>query len=323
MVMGSEWPRTTRDWYLDFAREARGNSAMYERLALAVAEDSQVLRRLDGLPEPKRQPNLLFAATRFLGGPVSDPAAFHEWVVEHWSQVADVMRQRRTQTNEAGRCAVLLPVLARLPQPLALLEVGASAGLCLYPDRYRYRYDDRVWGPEDAPVVLDCVVNGPVPLPTATPTVVWRAGLDLNPLNASDEGDVRWLEALVWPEQEHRRERLRAAAAIARAEPPLLIRGDLLDDLPALAARAPAGATLVVFHSSVVTYVPDRVRTAFVELVSGLPGHWISNEGTRVMPGIAPPEVEPRPGMMGLLALDGRPLAYTAGHGQALQWFEP
>ena len=46
------------------------------------------------------------------------------------------------QTNEAGRCAVLLPVLAALPQPLALLEVGASAGLCLYPDRYAYRYGD-------------------------------------------------------------------------------------------------------------------------------------------------------------------------------------
>ena len=321
-MIGSEWPRTTRDWYLDFAAEARGNSAVYERLALAVADDAELIRRLDGLPEPKRQPNLLFGATRYLGGPVDDPTRFHEWMVEHWDEVADVMRQRRTQTNEAGRCAVLLPVLARLPQPLALLEVGASAGLCLYPDRYRYRYGDHVCGPEDATVALDCVVNGPVPLPTAMPTVVSRAGLDLNPLNASDEGDVRWLEALVWPEQEYRRERLRAAAAIARADPPLLVRGDLLDDLAALAAQAPAGATLVVFHSSVVTYVPDRVRTAFVELVSGLPGHWISNEGTRVLPGTAPPEVEPLPGMMGLLALDGRPLAFTAAHGQALQWFD-
>ena len=149
---------------------------------------------------------------------------------------------------------------------------------------------------------------------------MWRAGLDINPLNVSDDDDLRWLEALVWPEQEHRRERLRAAAAIARAEPPHLVRGDLLDDLPALAAQAPAGATLVVFHSSTVTYVPDRVRTAFVDLVAGLPGHWVSNEGRRVLPGVTP-DVEPPPGLPGLLALDGRPLAFTAGHGQALHWF--
>jgi hypothetical protein len=322
-MIGSGWPRTTRDWYLDFAEEARGNSAMYERLARSVADDAELLGRLDGLPEPKRQPNLLFGAARYLAGPVDDPVRFRGWALEHWDEVADVMRQRRTQTNEAGRCAVLLPVLARLPQPLALLEVGASAGLCLYPDRYRYRYgDDVVCGPADGTVLLECAVSGPVPLPSAMPTVVWRAGLDINPLNVSDDADVRWLEALVWPEQQHRRERLLAAAAIARAEPPLLVRGDLLDDLPALAARAPKDATLVVFHSSTVTYVPDAVRAAFVEFVTGLPGHWISNEGRRVMPGIAPPHVEPGPGMLGLLSLDGRPLAYTAGHGQALQWLE-
>ncbi len=50
------------------------------------------------------------------------------------------MTTRSTQTSEPGRCATLLLLLARLPQPLALLEVGASAGLCLLPDRYGYDY---------------------------------------------------------------------------------------------------------------------------------------------------------------------------------------
>jgi hypothetical protein len=48
------------------------------------------------------------------------------------------MLAQSTQTNEPGRCAALLPMLARLPEPLALLEVGASAGLCLLPDFYTY-----------------------------------------------------------------------------------------------------------------------------------------------------------------------------------------
>jgi len=72
--------------------------------------------------------------------------------------------------------------------------------------------------------------------------VVWRAGLDLHPLDVTDPADLAWLDALIWPEHSRRRARLKAAAAIAAADPPLLMRGDLLDDLPALAAQAPAGA---------------------------------------------------------------------------------
>jgi hypothetical protein len=83
--------------------------------------------------------------------------------------------------------------------------------------------------------------------PAGLPEVVWRAGLDLNPLDVTDAADLDWLEALTWPEHTHRRARLRAAAAIAAAEPPVLVPGDQVDDLPALAAQAPAGATLLVF----------------------------------------------------------------------------
>src|SRR2546423_7082793 len=124
---------TTAELYREFGeREARGESPTYERLSLAVADDRGLLALIDTLPEPKRQPNLLYAAARYLGGPVDPPSAFSRWALAHWPSLAATMRERRTQTNEPGRCASLLPVLARLPQPLALLEVGASAGLCLY-----------------------------------------------------------------------------------------------------------------------------------------------------------------------------------------------
>lgn len=311
----------TGERYRRFAeREARGQSPTYERLARSVAEDGGLLRLLDELPEPKRQPNLLFAAVRFLGGPVDDPDRFREWTTAAWPEVAATMLARRTQTNEAARCAVLLPVLARLPQPLALIEVGASAGLCLHPDAYRYSYGDHRVGPAESPVELSCAVEGDVPLPDRVPEVVWRAGLDLNPLDVADPDDLRWLTALVWPEQHERRARLRAAADIARAAPAPVHRGDLLADLPALAATAPRDATLVVFHSAVLAYVPAEVRAAFAELVGGLPGHWISNEAAGVLPGVITDVPAPDGPAPFLLALDGRPVAWTAPHGQALRW---
>ncbi|WP_406036720.1 DUF2332 domain-containing protein [Micromonospora sp. NBC_00898] len=304
--------------YADFgAHEASGVSPAYERLASAVSRDDELLALLGRLPLAKRQPNLLFGVVRLLGGPVEDPGAFRDHVLANWPAIEAEIRVRATQTNEAGRCAVLLPVLAALPQPLALLEVGASAGLCLYPDRYAYRYGDLVLGAGEP--VLECAVTGVTP-PDRLPEVVWRAGLDLNPLDVTDAADVAWLDALIWPEHTHRRVRLRVAAAVAAADPPLLVRGDLVDDLPALAARAPAGATLVVFHTSVLYQVPAPRRQAFADVVRGLPGHWIANEAPEVLPYDALPE--PTGGALhNVLALDGTPLAWTRSHGQAIDWF--
>jgi hypothetical protein len=306
--------------YVEFAaREARGVSPVYERLALAVSGDREVLALLGRLPPVKRQPNLLFGVVRLAGGPVEDPAAFLAYTVANWPAIEAEMRSRATQTNEAGRCAVLLPVLAALPQPLALLEVGASAGLCLYPDRYTYRYGEHVVGAGGP--VLECAATGVAP-PAAVPAVVWRAGLDLNPLDLTDPADVAWLDALIWPEHTHRRARLRAATAVAAADPPLLVRGDLVDDLPALAGQAPAGATLVVFHTSVLCYVPAPRRETFAEVVQGLPGHWIANENPGMLPYPALPG-PPGEALHNVLALDGTPLAWTRPHGQAITWFGP
>ena len=293
---------TIATMYAEFAaRETHGISPAYERLSLAVSHDDELLDLIETLPLTKRQPNLLYGVVRFLGGPVEDPAAFHHYTVTNWARIEVEVRSRATQTNEPGRCAVLLPVLASLPQPLALLEVGASAGLCLYPDRYAYRYGDHLVGAGYP--VIECAATGVVP-PAAVPEVVWRAGLDLNPLKVTDSADVAWLDALIWPEHAHRRARLRAAAAVARAEPPMLVRGDLVDDLPSLAAQAPAGATLVVFHTSVMYHVPAARRAAFVEVVARLPGHWIANEAPDVLAHESLPATPGR-ALHNVLALDG------------------
>jgi hypothetical protein len=316
----------TAERYQAFAmREARDYSPTYEALALAVSADSYLLGLLDELPPEKRQPNLLFAAAQYLGAPLAAPEDFRAWAVRHWAQVTATMLERRTQTNEPARCATLLPILARLPQPLALLEVGAAAGLCLYPDAYQYEYrqgnDVTVVGLSDSPVRLSCEVSGDMPRPEPMPTIVWRAGLDLNPLDVSDDDDMRWLDALVWPEQRQRRDRLHAAARIARADPPHLISGDLLIDLPALASQAPANATLVIFHSAVLTYVAPEARDAFTDIVRGLPGHWISNEAPGVLPELASTAQVVSDGTARfLLALDGQPIAVTGPHGQSISW---
>ena len=175
-------------------------------------------------------------------------------------------------------------------------------------------------------MVLDCAVEGPAPLPAALPEVVWRGGIDLNPLDVRDDDAMRWLETLVWPEHDDRRDRLIAAVGLAREDPATLVRGDLNDALPALVDTVPSGATLVVFHSAVLAYLPDDERARFAATVRDLPGHWVSNEGPRVLPDLVRADV-PAGSAVGpapfVLALDGEQVAWAEGHGRAVHWLGP
>ena len=163
-------------------------------------------------------------------------------------------------------------------------------------------------------------MRGAVPLPARLPAIAWRAGLDLNPLDVTRDDDVRWLSCLVWPGESDREARLAAAIAAARRDPPPVHRGDLLTDLPALAAQAPAGATLVVFHSAVLAYVAPRDRERFAETVRGLPAVWLSNEAPGAVPGV--PLTEFRESTF-VLGRGGRTaLAFAVGHGAWLHWLD-
>ena len=305
--------------YRAFAGEARGRSPQYEELALAVADDPAVLAFLAGLPAPKRQPNLLFAAARFLLGAPPGLAELRTLVSGDGAELARTMEARRTQTNEPARCATLLPALALLPQPLALIEVGASAGLTLLADKYSYDYDGhRVTGTDPRAPVLACRPRGPVPLPDRVPEVAWRAGLDLNPLDVTSEDDVRWLECLLWPGETGRLERLRAAVETARRDPPRLVRGDLLTDVPGLVAQAPPAATVVIFHSAVLGYVSPPQRAEFAASVARLGVAWLANEGPGVLAGVTAPDAG---GHGFVLVRNGtEAIAVTDSHGTWVEW---
>jgi hypothetical protein len=306
-------------------REARGRSHLYEELALEASKDRATLEVLAALPPVKRQPNLLLGAVKYLHGTVTGWPEFRALLEEDRSRIVEVMLARRTQTNEPARCATLVPLLALLPPPLALLEVGAAAGLCLLPDCYGYDYDGRHVAPSvragvPAPV-FRCHTNAATPIPPRNLDVVWRAGVDVEPVDLGDRDAIAWLEALVWPGEERRLEPLRAAIELARIRPPGVRSGDLATDVPALLAEAPAGATAVVFHTAVLPYLSGQERAAFAKTARDLLPHWIANEGPRLQPMALKRLTTPVP-QSGefLLSLNGRPMAWTDPHGSRIEW---
>jgi hypothetical protein len=311
--------------YQQFVEYSAGDSPCFEEWATGVVGDADVQEWISQLPRVKQQPNLVFAAARWHGVPAPGPYDdLRAALLGDDGTIRQTILTRSTQTNEAGRLATLMPALAQIEGPLALLEVGASAGLCLYPDRYDYRWDPAGELRTGAGPLLTCAVGGPVPVPTAPVDVTWRGGIDRNPLDVHDADAMAWLTNLVWPEQDDRRALLTQAIEVARAEPPVLIRGDLFDALPDALAEAGRHGTPVVFHSAVIAYLQPDDRERFHDLMTGLVAdgacHWVSNEGDTVLPRIA--ATGPRhDGVTFVLGLDGRAVAWTHGHGRTMTWF--
>ena len=321
--------------YRRFAEhEAPGRSALYVEWAAGVAGDPLVREVLARIGATHRQPPLVFAVARLLGAPLEPWPVVREWMLLHADALVAACAERSVQTNEPLRCAVLLPALSMIDGPIALLEVGASAGLCLFPDRYSYRYRDASGvvlaqlDPEEsdasAPVVLECELRGPAPR-MRMPEIVWRAGIDLHPLDARNRDDRAWLTGLVWPGEGGRAERVeRALDIVAEASAggvPLVRAGDAADVLAALAAEAPAGATVVVTTPGVLAHVPWAGRMRIIETARNLPGHWITLDDPGLHDAWHPPiEAADWPEGGFALALDGQVLAAADPLGGWLAW---
>lgn len=123
-MLGAEPALSTAENYRRFARGRGQVAPVRAQLCEGVARDPELLALLDRVPPAKRQPNLLLGAVRLLSGTTADFAGFRAAILGNPDAITAVLLSRRTQTNEPGRCAALLPLLAGLPQPLALLEVA-------------------------------------------------------------------------------------------------------------------------------------------------------------------------------------------------------
>lgn len=311
----------------DLATTAARDLPLYRHLCLASAADGEVAARLLLAPEPEqRVPTLLLGAVHdvLLGGLSDELAAWYGSITDpvrpigtgaddpwpHFRRLAltdpDVeqrLRTRSTQTNEVGRCAVLLPALAQVAasapgapdggaRPLGLVEIGASAGLNLLLDRYGYCYRPTAMGQvvpagdglqvgagpvevnPEAFVSLDCTLRGPVPvpLPTEVPTIASRVGLDRHPVDLSDRDDARWLVACQWPDQPERVHRARAAVALAHGDHPTVIEGDAVDDLAPLVERVGDFALPVVVATWVLAYLPPSGQAELLAVLDTLGG---------------------------------------------------
>jgi hypothetical protein len=315
--------------YGRFARdEAPGRSALYEEWATGIAADDGPAAILARIPATRRQPPLVFAISRLLGAPLAAFPEWSSWLAAHADAVVAESARRGLQTNEPLRCAALLPALSAIDGPLALVEIGASAGLCLFPDRYSYRYTgerDAALDPVDGPsrVILESELRGSAAaeVPLRMPDIVWRAGIDLAPLDARDDADRRFLTTLVWPGEEGRAQRIEAALDIVAADPPDIMRGDATDPLvlQTVIDRAPREATLVITTPGVLPHIPRAGRHRLITTLASSSAAWITIDPPTLHEAWHP-VIDAAEWDGFVLARDGRPLAAVDALGAFVEW---
>jgi hypothetical protein len=197
---------------------------------------------------------------------------FLQTVAEHREELVAALG-RGLQTNEVGRCAALLlgflAVAGESGLPLRVLELGASAGLNLRWDRYRYEggAGGEAWGDPASPLRFDGVYVEPLPHIDVDAAVVERAGCDRHPIDATTADGALTLRSFVWPDHLDRLAALDAALEIAPSVPVSVDQADAGEWAEAQLARHRPGVVTVVYHSIVWQYLSAEKRAHVQEAI--------------------------------------------------------
>lgn len=331
-------------------RTARGfrSSPLYQRLLRVVAEDAALVALAAHTRHGQQPTFALFGAVHHLlltgahdplanyypsivGGrarPVDAGAgaAFARFCAAHATAVASILRTRLVQTNHVQRALVLRLGLALVRRataaPVCVVEVGCSAGLNLRADRYAFTVGDATAGDPASPVHIrtDVPRAGLLPELDPVPRIADVVGIDLDPPDLTDDHDRAWLRALVWPENTHQAAQLEAALGVVAADPPRVLRGDVVEVGRGVAAVLPRGLPRLVVHTAVRMHVAVERRPAFDAAVAafgaGGPLLHLAMEDDQC----TAPSGRPGVGLTATDAAGSRTVAVADGH---LAWLEP
>ncbi|MET0984969.1 MAG: DUF2332 domain-containing protein [Steroidobacteraceae bacterium] len=267
---------------------------LYARICEAAASDDAIIEIAARVPAGQPPAILFLAAAHFvLSHAADEPLAafypsltptprtgpelypiFREFCLRHRQQIEQLVASRTVQLTSADRATYILFALSHVAgeanAPLHVIEVGASAGLCLMFDQFRHDLGgSHFLGPEDSPVRVQHHFRGaPPPLPRTLPPIASRTGIDLMPLDAGRQEQADWVLTSMYPDWRDESCRLRAALAMRREYPLHMIAGDAMAVLPTLVRSTPD--PICVLHSACLYQWPAEARARFGKLLREL-----------------------------------------------------
>ncbi len=284
--------------FLNFAeKECKDSSELYEYLSKKIASDEEMLELASHVQKGQPVPNLFFGAVHYLllkgkNHPLKEfyPSIVHHpkkaedsfYVIKSFckdysSEIIPSLQDRLVQTNEVRRCAYLYPtfhyIFEMVNKPLALIEIGTSAGLQLLWDNYSYSYGtNKTYGKKESKVHINSenigrrmsISEGEIP------PVEYRVGLDLNILDLNNSDDYLWLKALIWPDHVDRRSLFENAVNCLKDNTLNLMEGDGVELLPDLVKDIPNNCCICIFHTHVANQMPLNVKEDLLKHVKSI-----------------------------------------------------
>lgn len=277
-------------------KECAGSSELYEYLSRQIAEDEVMLELSSFAKKGQPIPNLFFAAVHYLllkgnnhklslyypslaeqpQPPTESFPHFKDFCLTYRDQIIPILKEKLVQTNEVRRCGYLYPCFTyaydKVQKPLALIEIGTSAGFQLLWDKYSYSYNsDEIYGDKNSTIHIQTEIKGEnvPPLSKIIPPVARRYGLDLNINNLSDPEDSFWLNALIWPEHHKRRGLFKQAVncVLEHRDELTFIEGDGVEMLPRMIEQIPNNLAVCIFHTHVANQMPEDVKHRLINTI--------------------------------------------------------
>jgi hypothetical protein len=296
--------------FITFAQsrcQGQFGSLLYDFLSRKIAEDPEILDIVRYCPR-RPIPQLFLGVVQYLlmthpddtlsqqlshyypslnasldNAPLDAPElypTFRTFCKAYRQHIIEQLAFRIVQTNHVTRCSALLPafteVARREGKALSIIEIGASAGFNLSWDNYQYIYRNGTTtrlGNEQAPIVIECTLQGSKqpPLQEPFPSVAYRVGIDLHPVNAHVADEVVWLRALIWPERKEYVKFLEQSVCVAQTQQLNLVQGDATAELPstlkALSTIA-SDTTWCVLSSYMLFQLDEAGRTMLQDIIA-------------------------------------------------------
>ncbi|WP_096153565.1 MULTISPECIES: DUF2332 domain-containing protein [Bacillus] len=284
--------------FLNFAeKECKWSSLLYEFLSIKISKDDKLLEICSYAGKGQPVPNLLFGAVHYLlikgknhplkefyPSIVSNPKSykdsfefFKDFCLKYKNEIESILKTRLVQTNEVRRCAYLYPVFCtiyeKVKKPLALIEIGTSAGLQLLWDKYSYSYrQNDIYGNIESKLHITAEIKGentPI-LHSTPPPVSTRMGIDLNTIDLNDEDEKLWLKSLIWTEHTERLLMFEEASNYFKEVQVSLHNGDGVSLLPNFVDTIKEDSVICIFHTHVANQMTLEMKEQLLQTVEAI-----------------------------------------------------